>query len=181
MTRDEVKRIVMITQAAFPNWKVEDKKTLLDVWTEVFRDDDPKVIEAALMHYIRTDTSGFAPSPGKLRTGFLEAVEDYDDTEDAIAELRKAVARASYYSEEEFRKLRPAMQKAVGNPENMRIWAQEDADTLESVTFSHIRRSYRSIKERERKEKSMKPMQRNLLSRVEQITDRTVRRLEARP
>ena len=158
MTRDEVKKIVMITQSAFPNWHVADKKMLLDVWTEVFRDDDPQAIEAALMLYIRTDKSGFAPSPGQLRSGIREYVAPYDDTEDAIAELRAAIARSNYYSQEEFRKLRPSMQKAVGRPENLRIWAAQDLGELESVTMSHVRRSYRAIKAKERQEENAKPI-----------------------
>lgn len=181
MTREETKRIIMITQAAFPNWKVEDKETLLNVWTKVFEDDDPQVIEAALMHYIRTDASGFAPSPGKLRTGFRAVAEEYDDTEDAIAELRRAVSKGNYYSEEEFRKLRPAMQKAVGSPENLKSWARLEMDELENVTFSHVRRSYRAIKKKERMEESLKPLDQSLLTvqeRIAQLTARTVARLE---
>ena len=158
MTRDEVKRIVMIAQSAFPNWKVTDKQMLLDVWTEVFRDDDPVVIEAGLMNYIRTDTSGFAPSPGQLRTGIRKMIEPYDDTEEAIAELRTAISRSSYYSEEEFGKLRPAMQKAVGRPENLRMWARQEETDLENITLSHVRRAYRTIKEREKRDEAARPL-----------------------
>ena len=164
MTRDEVKKIVLIIKKTYPNWQeanMKDDKTfaeLLDIWAAIFRDDDYKAIEAGLFNYIQNDTSGFAPAPGQIRSGVRQMAEAYDDTEDAIAELRRALKNSNYGYREEFAALSPSLQRAVGQAENLRAWAALPTNELESVALSHVRRAYRNIKQQEKQLRTMLPI-----------------------
>ena len=170
MTRDDVKKILLIIKKTYPSWTGlnEDELTeTVDIWHAILRDDDYHAIEAGLMNYIRNDKSGFAPSPGQIRTNIIDLAEEFDDTEDAIAELRKALSNSSYGCKEEFEWLSPALKKAVGNAENLRAWAQLDKGELESVAFSHVRKAYRNIKAQEKKIRQMDPVKDELLEDAE--------------
>ena len=158
MTRDEVKRLMMLIQVNYQMWNPADKQALLDMWCMIFADDDAKVIELGLMNYIKNDTSGFAPSPGQIRARIKDVVKPLDETEDEIAQLRTAVSKSIYYSVREFEELSPTMQKAVGRPENLRAWAMQPTEQFEAVTLSHVRKAYRNIKEQEERLNSLKPL-----------------------
>lgn len=176
MTREETKRILMIIQETFPSWKVEDKQGLLDVWTMVFENDDYQAIEAGLMNYIRNDNSGFAPSPGQIRSGIRKLAEPYDDTEEAMAQLRKALGNSGYNSRAEYERLPADLQKAVGLPENLRTWSQLSTDQLE-VVMSHVRKAYRNIKAQKQTVRTMQPIKNEVL----ETAQRRVNMLETRP
>ena len=167
MTREETKKIIMAVQAAYPNWKIEDKQTLLNVWSYVFIDDDYETIQASLMHYIRNDRSGFPPAAGQIRTQIRDVLDDYDDTEEKIADLWRAVRNANYHAQEEFDRLDPVLQKAVGGASKLRVWAMMDESELENVAFSHVRRAYRSIKEREKRITTLQPVTKSILEQAE--------------
>ena len=66
MTRDEAKKLLQITAALYPNWRPDDLGMAVDAWAEVLSDQNWEVMARALKEFARTDTSGFAPSPGKL-------------------------------------------------------------------------------------------------------------------
>lgn len=172
MTREETKKILFLIKRSFPQWtgmngSDQEAAQTIDVWHAILRDDDYHAIEAGLMNYIRNDRSGFAPAPGQIRTNIMDLAEEFDDTEDAIAELRKALSNSSYGYKEEFEWLSPALKKAVGNAENLRAWAQLDQNELESVAFSHVRRAYRNIKTQEKKIRQMDPVKDELLEDAE--------------
>ena len=175
MNREETIKLVRIIQASFPKWEVKDKTGLVDVWTMVCADDDFEVIQAGLKNYILNDTSGFAPSIGQIRNGVRKMVEPYDDTEELIGLLRKAIKNGNYGYEEEYDLLPPTLQKAIGCAENIRAWAAQPIDQFESVTLSAVRRAIRATKERENNLKEMIPMKNQML----EVTAENVKQLEA--
>lgn len=69
MTRDEVKKILLIIKYTYPNWRIdEDELTqAVDVWWKIFEHDEAELIERGLMEYIQLNTSGFAPCPAQIR------------------------------------------------------------------------------------------------------------------
>lgn len=157
MTREETKKIAMIIQGSFPSWNVSDKTTLLDVWTKVFENDDYPAIEAALMDYIRTDKSGFAPSPGQIRGLMKDMSAELDDTEELIAMLRQALRNGSYGYEYEFEKMPPVLQRAVGKPITLQAWAR-DENFNEASAFAAVRRNIRQIRQQEKLLKAAQPV-----------------------
>lgn len=63
----------------------------------------------------------------------------------AWALVAKAIRNGIYGAEEEFAKLPPAVQRAVGNPGNIREWATMDSKSVQSVVQSNVMRTYRSV------------------------------------
>lgn len=69
MTRDEVKKILLIIKYTYPNWHLGDEELsqAVDVWWKIFEHDDAELIERGLMEYIQLNSSGFAPCPAQIR------------------------------------------------------------------------------------------------------------------
>ena len=150
MTRDETKKIIMVISGLYPNFKPADLKLTVDTWAVVLGDYGYKQIESALLAYSATDRSGFAPAPGQL-IGLLDLQNQGNDLNEmeAWALVSKALRNGTYGAEQEFAKLPDAVQKAVGNPSNLRNWAQTDSDSVENVIQSNFMRSYRAVLKRE--------------------------------
>lgn len=159
MTRDEAKYIIRIIKESYPNWNPENLSDTIDIWATVLADESFEAIKFGLLNYIKSDTKGFAPSIGQIRNSANVVLShDYDDTEEMIALVRKAVKNGSYGSQMEYDALPPMLQRAVGSPENIKAWALIDSQEFENVQLSHIRRSYRAIKENEKQKSRLKPI-----------------------
>lgn len=153
MTRNETRDVLMVIQAAYPNFKVPDKTIAINTWDMFLEDYSYEQVILAVKSYILSNSTGFAPSIGQI----IERLQMFDKKSDdelnelaAWALVRKAIGRSGYYADEEFEKLPINCQKAVGSPENLREWGLMPIDTVESVEQSHFLRSYRSVVERER-------------------------------
>lgn len=66
MTRDSVIQMLMIIQASYPNYKPPDKTVTVNMWYEMLQEYDEASAMTALKEFIKTDTSGFAPSIGQI-------------------------------------------------------------------------------------------------------------------
>lgn len=131
MTREEVKMIIRIMIATWPNYKPADLSQTVDVWAEMIGDINFGLAKAALKAYAQTDTAGFAPSVGQLRAKVVELTSRQSMSEaDAWEAIVRAVRRSGYYSVEEFNKLSPELQEAVGGPETLRSLAAGDESGL---------------------------------------------------
>ncbi len=161
MTRDETIKILMVIQAAYPNYKPQDKTVAVNVWAEMLSDIPYEQVSAAVKAYIQTDTSGFAPSVGDVR----ERVRDIFAKEDELNEtaawslVMKAIRRSGYYSEEEFAKLPPVVRRAVASPKQLREWATlEDVDgKAMTVIQANFQRTFRMEQKREWERNKLSP------------------------
>ena len=161
MTRDEVKKIIMVIATTYPNWKPENMTNTVDVWYTLFADYPASLIQKALKEYICRDTKGFAPVPGQiianipLEGGYLNEQEAWDL-------VYKAICNSGYHSKEEFEKLPPECQKAAGSANNLKELALMDIETVQSVEKSHFIRTYRDVLKNEIHNKQMmKPNKQN--------------------
>ena len=150
MTREETKRIIMVISGLYPNFKPADLKLTVDTWAVVLADYEYKIIENVLLAYSSVDRSGFAPSVGQL-IGMLDMRNQGNDLNEmeAWSMVSKALRNGTYGAEQEFAKLPEPVQKAVGDPSNLRNWAQTDSDSVENVIQSNFMRSYRTVLKRE--------------------------------
>ena len=153
VTRDETIKILMVIQAAYPNYKPPDKTVAVNVWAEMLSDIPYEKVSAAVKMYIQTDTSGFAPSVGDVRERVYDIFAKEDDLNETAAWslVLKAIRRSTYYSEEEFSKLPPILQRSVSSPRQLKEWAtMEDVDgkTL-TVIQSNFQRTFREEQRRE--------------------------------
>lgn len=161
MTRDETIKILMVIQAAYPNYKPQDKTVAVNVWSEMLSDVPYEKVSVAVKSYIQTDTSGFAPSVGDVRERVRDIFAKEDDLNETTAWslVLKAIRRSTYYSEEEFAKLPSTVQRAVASPKQLREWATlEDVDgkTL-TVIQSNFQRTFRAEQQREREREKLSP------------------------
>lgn len=150
MTRNEVQDLLAMVQGAYPNFNPANKSATVNAWTMALEDFDKNKIAVALKVYMRTNTSGFAPSPGQL-IDLIQIVAESTQ----IGELKawtlvsKALRNSTYNSESEFAKLPPLVKKALGSAEQLRIWAT-DEHYNETVNSSNFMRTYRMVAEKER-------------------------------
>lgn len=167
MTREETKKILMMVQASYPNFNPPDKTVTVDTWFLLLKDNEYLAIEQALMAYITTDTSGFAPSIGQLldKLHTIQSPQELNEME-AWALVSKALRNGYYGAVEEFNKLPPLVQKAVGSPDNLRNWSQTDTNSIENVVQSNFMRSYRLVVNRENEIKKMPADVRTLIENV---------------
>ena len=161
MTRDETIKILMVIQAAYPNYKPTDKTVTVNIWTEMLSDIPYEKVSTAVKAYIQTDTSGFAPSVGDVRERVCDIFAKEDDLNETAAWslVLKAIRRSTYYSEEEFAKLPATVQRSVASPKQLREWAMlEDVDgkTL-TVIQSNFQRTFRAEQQRERERSKLSP------------------------
>jgi hypothetical protein len=64
--------------------------------------------------------------------------------------VSKALRNGYYGAEQEFEKLPPLVQRAVGQPSNLRQWATTDIDSIENVIQSNFLRTYRAVLNRDK-------------------------------
>lgn len=143
MMRDEIKEMLMVIQAAYPNYKPQDKTVAVNTWYMMLKDYEKEVVEAALKIYIASDTSGFAPAIGQLidKINTVTAPPELNSMT-AWGLVSKALSNGLNGAEKEFEKLPPTVKKAVGSPENLRHWAMSDVRSVETVIQSNFIRSY---------------------------------------
>lgn len=150
MTRDETKKILMVMQASFPNYHPVDPAATLNTWELMLQEYTYEQISMALKAYILADTTGFAPSIGQLveKVSVICAPNELNELE-AWALVSKALRNGYYGAEQEFDKLPSLVQKAVGQPSQLRQWSQTDSESVENVIQSNFIRTYRAVLKRE--------------------------------
>lgn len=145
-----------MVQASYPNFNPPDKTVTINTWFLLLKDNEYLAIEQALRAYITTDTSGFAPNIGQLldKLHAIQSPQELNEME-AWSLVSKALRNGYYGAVEEFDKLPPLVQKAVGSPDNLRNWSQTDVKAIETVIQSNFMRSYAAIVKREYEIKKM--------------------------
>lgn len=156
MTKNEVIKLLMTIQTFYPNYRVDNKEFTINAWYTIIGDCDYKLMEKALQAYITTDTSGFAPNVGQLldKLHLIQNPQELNEME-AWSLVSKALRNGYYGAVEEFNKLPPLVQKAVGSPDNLRNWALTDSKSIENVVQSNFMRTYRVVVNRAKEYQKM--------------------------
>ena len=156
MTRDETVNIIRVMVDSYPNYKPNNLSETVDVWHTMLSDYDYNLVSMALKSYILSDTSGFAPAIGQLVAKMHSITQPQELNEmEAWSLVSKAIRNSIYNAADEYDKLPPLVQKAVGLPNQLMQWAIDD-NYNESVVSSNFMRCYRIELARE-KELSMLP------------------------
>lgn len=149
MTRDEIKKLLAVMASTYPNFKTENPTLMVDTWWKILEPDDAKDIFDAFTVYARTDTSGFAPTPGKLHMMVADRQEPGLAEGEILTMLTKASRNANYGFEQSFAELPPMLQKAVGSPTVIRNWGNMDQEGL-NYAFSNVIKVYKEFLRREK-------------------------------
>ena len=149
MTRDDTKKLLLMIDTTYANFHVKDISFAIDTWWKILEPDNAQNIMDAFTVYARTDTSGFAPTPGKLH--MMVADRQFDSLSDGevIGLLTLASRNASYGFQEEFDKLPYLLRKAVGSPTALRNWGVADPAQLD-YTFKNICKTYQMLVQEEK-------------------------------
>ena len=187
MTREETVKIIRIMVDSYPNYKPNDISETVDVWQMMLSDYDYNLVAMALKAYILSDTSGFAPSIGQL-VGKIQTItrpQELNEME-AWSLVCDALKNCGYNYVEEYKKLPPLVQKAVGLPTQLREWSLTE-NLNKEVIGSNFMRCYRIEVERQNEISKMPQNVREMLesisngsysSQIEQKRERSVKALE---
>ena len=157
MDREETRKILAVLKAGYPNFYKDLKKTdadqIIDLWATMFADEPAAVVVEAVKSLMCT--LKYPPTIADVKERISMIIHPQEMTEmEAWNKVRNAI---SYYNaKENFDRLPPILQKVVGNSEQLRIWAQMDSETVDSVIQSNFMRSYK-VKAAQEKELSVLP------------------------
>ena len=144
MTETEVRKLLAMTQAVYPNYNPPSREAAVNAWLMCLSEYDNNVVMAAFKAYMTTNTSGFAPVPGQLVEILQTLTQPSELNElEAWSLVRKALSDSSYNSVERFQELPPIVQKTVGTPQQLKIWAC-DSEFNENVVSSNFIKTYRT-------------------------------------
>lgn len=175
MTREEVKQILMIMETSYANFKVENKTQTVDVWTMLLADYPFEQMKLALLTYIQTSGSAFAPSISELIAMTRKPVElTQMDEVTAWRQVRKGISRGIYYAQEEFDKMAPEVQRAVGEPSQLSEWAKMPSDVIDSVVQSNFKKRFETMQKRQAEIDSMPAEIRTMIAEknVQKVVDK---------
>lgn len=144
MTEKEVRQLLAMMQAVYPNYNPPSREAAVNAWFMCLSEYDNNVVMAAFKAYMTTNTSGFAPAPGQLIEILQTLTQPSELNElEAWSIVRKALRNCGYNSEQEFAKLPTVVQKTVGTPQQLKIWAC-DSEFNENVVSSNFIKTYRT-------------------------------------
>lgn len=149
MTREEFMTIVKALKAVYTSPSFIPDKNAFDVWYGLLQDLPYEVVSKSAQYHMTT-SEGY-PTIANLRQGVRDLTEPQELNEvQAWSLVSKAIQNSSYNSVEEFAKLPPLVQQAVGQPSQLRAWAV-DSNFNEQVTASLFGRTYKTVVERANK------------------------------
>lgn len=156
MTEKEVRKLLAMTQAVYPNYNPPSREAAVNAWLMCLSEYDNNIVMAAFKAYMTTDASGFAPNIGQLldKLHTIQNPQELNEME-AWSLVSKALRNGYYGAVEEFNKLPPLVQKAVGSPDNLRNWALTDSKSIENVVQSNFMRTYRTVVSRDKEYQKM--------------------------
>lgn len=159
MTKNEAGAIVKMISTFYPNEYAkltpEAMAMVVEMWAVTCEVYTGEQIAAAFQQFMATDVKGYGPKPGQLIQLICEPEDEKDLNEnDAWSLVARATGNGIYGAKEEFDKLPPLVQRAVGNDYNIHEMAMRE---LTSVDESSFKRTYRELLARERQKRRMPP------------------------
>lgn len=165
MTIKEARKFVAVLMVAYPNYNPIDEELAAETWAGVTEEYTYEQVDMALRSYMKTNTSGFAPVPGQIidKIYTMTSPQELNEME-AWSLVSKSIRNSGYNSVEEFAKLPPIVQKAVGLPSQLRTWAL-DENYNEEVVSSNFIKCYRNELSRQKELQKMPKNVRNLIEK----------------
>ena len=170
MRKKDVAGLLGVLETEFPQSfskvPLELKESKLNLWADLLADYDAKIVWAAVKTLLAEDRE-FAPGIGQIQARVRELTRGNELTEgEAWALVSKACSNGLYGFREEFAKLPEIVQKAIGEPEQLREWARVDVETLQTVVASNFQRSYKVTQKREAFIQSLPPGAREAIEKA---------------
>ena len=169
MTVEETLKIMAILKASYPNFykdmKRQDAEGIVNLWAEMFAEDDYRLVAAAVKALIATDNKGFPPVIGqvKCKLNALQGGKSPISDVEAWYLVSKAIKNGIWGSKEEFEALPESVKKIVGSPQQLTDWAKMSEDSVHSVVASNFQRSYRAKVAEEKEYEALPPDVRRMI------------------
>jgi len=166
MERNDVQDFLAMIQGTYPNFNPPDKTAAVNAWTMALEEYSRDEVALAFKLYMKSNTSGFAPTPGQIidKIHLMKQPEQLNEME-AWALVAKALRNGGYHALEEYEKLPPAVQKSIGTHEQLRNWALDEYFNEENAKKSFIF-AYRAEVKREQEFAKMPSNVRRLIESV---------------
>ena len=172
MTREETSQMLTLLKAAYPNFygkmSQKDAYATLNLWAEMFADDDVNIVKCALHRLIETH-SGFPPDIAEVKSHIrllVQASTGEPTDEELWRILRNAVSNGLYGSCDEFERLPPVLKRYCGSPSALREMTMQDEKTLDTVVHGQFLRQISDIRERQEYHDSLPEGVRDAVSRL---------------
>lgn len=147
----------------FPKDNMLPTDTAMELWYDMLKDMDYKSAYMGLKNHVAT--SRFPPTIADIRNGVaISQPNELNETE-AWSLVSKAIRNSGYNSVEEFAKLPPLVQKAVGLPNQLRAWAL-DENFNEQFVSNNFMKCYRNELARQREFQKMPKEVQNTIVKV---------------
>lgn len=155
MTRTETIQVLSILKAAYPSFYKDREKpeleSVIGLWCDMFTDETVAEVGTAVKMHIASDERGFPPHIGAIKKAIDTLRHPDTVTEmEAWTLVSRAIRNSGYNSRSEFERLPGDIQRLVGSPTQLHVWAMMDEDDVESVIQSNFMRSYKARTEAER-------------------------------
>ena len=146
MTIEETRKFLMMVNAFFPSWKVENPAETAAAWHWALQDFPIDAVNGALQIYINTNNSGFAPSVSQI-IGCLHKPNEVEQLSEGEAWnlVKRAIQDSGYHAEERFAELPPIIRRCVGSPNMLHQWSQTESSEVNTVVMSNFQRTYRAV------------------------------------
>jgi hypothetical protein len=137
-----------ILQTAYPRYykdvTPQESRNAVNLWTEMFADDDVKMVAVTVKALITSRTSNFPPVIGEVKEQMYKLTRPNEMTAtEARGLVRKALSNGYYGSEEEFKKLPPTIQSVLGSASVLREWSMMDGVSV-SVALTQFEKGFNS-------------------------------------
>lgn len=164
MTVDEFGIFADAIKTYFPKDNMLPTDKAMDLWFDMLKDLSYESAYMALKKHVAT--SPFPPKIADIRGGATDFIAPQELNEmEAWSLVSKAIRNSGYNSVEEFEKLPPLVQKAVGLPDQLRVWAFDERYN-EGVVRGHFINCYKVVLEREREIQKMPKAVRDMIAKI---------------
>ena len=178
MTKEEFLIVVKGLKAVYSAPSFIPDKDAFNVWFGLLKDLSYAEVSASAQNYMATQTK--LPTIADIRKGVVDlrtkaqtGGKGYLSEGEAWGLVKKALARSIYYYDEEWEKLPPEVQRAMGSAWNLHDIAASDDVNL-SVEESLFSRRYRAEIEKTQLSEQMPPSVKKLIeqsvNKVQQIS-----------
>ena len=145
MTNEETRTVLTILKTTYHNFykdlSVTDMKGMLEIWQELFQDDDVNAVKTALKQLIMT--SKFPPSIAEIKeTVFNLCNENKMNVLEAWNIVKRNCVRNSEDARRRFDQLPIEIKNAIRNYQTLQEWADVNCNDIETHIYPRFRDMY---------------------------------------
>lgn len=169
MQRQDVIKLLSILKTAYPrfyaNMTKEDANEAIELWTDMLKDCDTKVVMIATKNLI--NTLQFPPTIADIKNEIYKLTKQNEKSDIELwNELKDAMRNGIYYADEIFPTLSQELQLFLGNPASLKELAMMDIEEIDSVQKGIFLKQMPILKQRDKEKQMMLPESRELVSNL---------------